>query len=81
MKQSQQNVKHVLLGFRVQMLMKLLWNVRMDTIVWDQHHNVYYALMDTGIYKQIDSVKVKNKVKMHVYACLMFEFSSSFKRA
>ena len=48
MKRSQLNVKHVHLDFRVQMLMKLQWNVRMDIIVWDQHHNVYYALMDTG---------------------------------
>ena len=51
MRQSQQNVKHVQRDFRVQMLMKLQWNVRMDIIVWDQHHNVYYALMDTGKYE------------------------------
>ena len=55
MKQSQQNVKHVLLGFRVQVLMKLQWNVRMDIIVWDQHHNVYYVLMDTGKYELLKS--------------------------
>ena len=51
MKQSLRNVKRAQLGFRVQMLIKLQWNVRMDIIVWDQHHNVYYALMDTGIYE------------------------------
>ena len=40
MKQSQLNVKHVQLDFRAQILMKLQWNVRMDIIVWEQHHNV-----------------------------------------
>ncbi len=47
-KQSQLNVKHVQLGFLVQMLIKSQWNVRMDIIVWVEPHNVLYALMDTG---------------------------------
>ena len=60
MKQTQQNVKHVQLDFRVQMLMKLRWHVRMDIIVWDQLHNVYYALMDTG---KFDLLKLAHTLK------------------
>ena len=40
MTQSQLNVKHVQLGFLVQILMKAQWNVRMDIIVLVEQHNV-----------------------------------------
>ena len=55
MRQSQLNVDHVQLGFFVQVLAKVQWNVRMDIIVQEEHHNVLFVLMDTGKHINLNS--------------------------
>ena len=55
MRQSPLNVDHVQLGFFVQVPAKVQWNVRMDIIAQEEHHNVLFVLMDTGKHISLNS--------------------------